>query len=277
MANHPSILAWRIPWTEEPWRATVHGVAESDTTERLSTCWENNHSFRKCWVLKGHVTSAAPAILQPHHFPLPTALTVPPSPFPYTGLGQVGGVTEGDQCGQRWGWRTCPDLARCIHTRVELWDVGRLCLQLREREVSWASISGPVEETGGEQVLTRLSRSSLGRPLLGQLPSAVGPPKRSVARCLNTRTRRKQALRAGMLAAVLRCTSRVYTAAAAQTQLCTVLSYLSYARVYYFLPRTAGETGSVRLGRREGRRRENSSVGTDDLQLPWWAKLQIQS
>ena len=34
MATHCSILAWRIPWTEEPcgW-ATVHGVTESDTTE----------------------------------------------------------------------------------------------------------------------------------------------------------------------------------------------------------------------------------------------------
>ena len=29
-ANHPSILAWRIPWTEEgDWRVTVHGVAKS--------------------------------------------------------------------------------------------------------------------------------------------------------------------------------------------------------------------------------------------------------
>ena len=38
-ATHSSILAWRIPWTEEPlvpWRATVHGAAESDTTERLT-------------------------------------------------------------------------------------------------------------------------------------------------------------------------------------------------------------------------------------------------
>ena len=32
MAAHPSILAWRIPWTES-WRATAHGVAESETTE----------------------------------------------------------------------------------------------------------------------------------------------------------------------------------------------------------------------------------------------------
>ena len=27
MATHSSILAWRIPWTEKPGRATVHGVA----------------------------------------------------------------------------------------------------------------------------------------------------------------------------------------------------------------------------------------------------------
>ena len=34
MATHSSILAWRIPWTEEPGRL-VYGVAESDTTELL--------------------------------------------------------------------------------------------------------------------------------------------------------------------------------------------------------------------------------------------------
>ena len=35
MATHSSILAWRIPWTEEPggWWATVHSFAESDMTE----------------------------------------------------------------------------------------------------------------------------------------------------------------------------------------------------------------------------------------------------
>ena len=30
-ATHSSIRAWRIQWTEEPWQATVHRVAESDT------------------------------------------------------------------------------------------------------------------------------------------------------------------------------------------------------------------------------------------------------
>ena len=34
MATHSRSLAWKIPWTEEPGRATVHGVAKSWT--RLS-------------------------------------------------------------------------------------------------------------------------------------------------------------------------------------------------------------------------------------------------
>ena len=37
MATHSSILVWRIPWTEEPGRSTVHGVATSQTRlKRLS-------------------------------------------------------------------------------------------------------------------------------------------------------------------------------------------------------------------------------------------------
>ena len=31
MTTHCSILAWRIPWTEELWQAIVHGVATSQT------------------------------------------------------------------------------------------------------------------------------------------------------------------------------------------------------------------------------------------------------
>ena len=31
MATHSSILAWEIPWTEEPGQATVHGVTKSWT------------------------------------------------------------------------------------------------------------------------------------------------------------------------------------------------------------------------------------------------------
>ena len=44
MATHSSILAWRIPWTEEPGRLQSMGSQESDTTERLThTQW---------WVLE---------------------------------------------------------------------------------------------------------------------------------------------------------------------------------------------------------------------------------
>ena len=37
MAAHSSILAWRVPTDTGARRATVHGAAELDMTERLST------------------------------------------------------------------------------------------------------------------------------------------------------------------------------------------------------------------------------------------------
>ena len=36
MATLSGVLAWRIPGTEEPGGYTVHGVAKSDMTERLT-------------------------------------------------------------------------------------------------------------------------------------------------------------------------------------------------------------------------------------------------
>jgi len=36
MATHSSILAWRIPWTEEPGSYSPWAHKEMDTTERLS-------------------------------------------------------------------------------------------------------------------------------------------------------------------------------------------------------------------------------------------------
>ena len=35
IATHSSIVAWKIPWTEEPGRLQSSGYKESDITERL--------------------------------------------------------------------------------------------------------------------------------------------------------------------------------------------------------------------------------------------------
>ena len=37
MAAHSSLLAWRILMDRGAWKATVHGITESDMTEQLST------------------------------------------------------------------------------------------------------------------------------------------------------------------------------------------------------------------------------------------------
>ena len=53
MAPHSSILAWRIPWTEEAWWAAVCGVAESDRTEppSLSTVRKPSWVMQVAWAL----------------------------------------------------------------------------------------------------------------------------------------------------------------------------------------------------------------------------------
>ena len=73
MATHSSILAWRIPWTEEPGGYSPWGRRESDTTERAhleltggqsrilphSFCWRSNLPTLsvprgKCWSVLVH-------------------------------------------------------------------------------------------------------------------------------------------------------------------------------------------------------------------------------
>ena len=49
MTTHFSILAWEVPWTEEP---TVHGITkESDMTQQLN----NNSSKQEKEVVKKYI------------------------------------------------------------------------------------------------------------------------------------------------------------------------------------------------------------------------------
>ena len=52
MATHPSILAWRIPWTEEPGGLRSTGRKESDTTERLHFHFRREPQTSKVVLLK---------------------------------------------------------------------------------------------------------------------------------------------------------------------------------------------------------------------------------
>ena len=50
MATHSSILAWRIPWTEEPrGLCTVHRVTKSWT--RLKQLSTHPHKVSSCWKM----------------------------------------------------------------------------------------------------------------------------------------------------------------------------------------------------------------------------------
>ena len=51
MAIHSSILAWRIPWTEEPGRLRSLGSQESDMTEHLNHTIPRNEKDTFFWVL----------------------------------------------------------------------------------------------------------------------------------------------------------------------------------------------------------------------------------
>ena len=69
IATHSSILAWRIPWTEEPsGRQTVHGVAELDMTEQLTQMFPLYHfgkSFimNRYWILSNAFSTSIEMIM----------------------------------------------------------------------------------------------------------------------------------------------------------------------------------------------------------------------
>ena len=47
MATHSNILAWRIPWTEEPGGYSPWDCKESDMTERLKIFQLSGHEFEQ--------------------------------------------------------------------------------------------------------------------------------------------------------------------------------------------------------------------------------------
>ena len=49
MAAHSSILAWRIPWTEEPGGLQSWGGKESDMTEQLTLSLCSYHYLHPHW------------------------------------------------------------------------------------------------------------------------------------------------------------------------------------------------------------------------------------
>ena len=58
MATHSSILAWRVPWTEEPGslQSTVHRVTELDTTEAIECT--HTHKTKSVYIAYWHIVGA---------------------------------------------------------------------------------------------------------------------------------------------------------------------------------------------------------------------------
>ena len=55
MAIHSSTIAWKIPWTEEPGRAPVHGVVKSQTRLSDFTFIFPFHALNLDWPFISHV------------------------------------------------------------------------------------------------------------------------------------------------------------------------------------------------------------------------------
>ena len=82
-ATHSRILAWRIPWTEEPGRLhSPWGHKGSDTTERFSFHFTSLSSFIVLWIKLvfrlSVVYSCIPLVSPTHAYQHPQHLLLPP-------------------------------------------------------------------------------------------------------------------------------------------------------------------------------------------------------
>ena len=86
MATGSRILAWKIPWREEPSGATVHGVTESDINEETEHIQDEMsiESVRS----SSHIFLCGPPLLLHESFPAPGS-------FPISQLFASGGQSIG--------------------------------------------------------------------------------------------------------------------------------------------------------------------------------------
>ena len=72
MATHSGILAWKIPWTEEPGRLHPWGRKESDRTERLSYILQSKYNM-SCTIFKSTIECMKHThdAVKPHHCLVP--------------------------------------------------------------------------------------------------------------------------------------------------------------------------------------------------------------
>ena len=78
MATHSSSLAWKIPWTKEPGRVTVHGVTKSWTWLSLTHTHTHTHThtLKYCCCCRSSTD---------HFYPAPTFWLVPIKTFFFFG------------------------------------------------------------------------------------------------------------------------------------------------------------------------------------------------
>ena len=69
MAPDSSILAWKVPWAEEPGGLTVHGATESDMTEHMHT-HTRTHSGDIITIMTANMpdTIVSALAVSPHSF-----------------------------------------------------------------------------------------------------------------------------------------------------------------------------------------------------------------